>query len=152
MHYLPIPGLTSPYRVEIGYYQPAGTWHLVAISNEIKTPPQGSPEIAEADVATIPFHLGFEQLNKLFGPTNDTPLATAISRFQTSVLNNRLHGELPPATTQILRRLNLSLPAMAVARGDFEKSNTAKLARHRRALLQSAGSSPSHGFEGNAGS
>ena len=152
MHYLTISGLPDPYRVEIGYYQPAGTWHSVAISDEVKTTPQGSPGIAQVDVATIPFHLGFEQLVRLFGATNDTPLANVISRFQTSVLNSRWPNGLPPAATQILRKLNLSLPAIAVARRDFEKTDSARFPRRRRALLQFAGTSPSRGFEGNAGS
>jgi hypothetical protein len=151
MHYLTTSGLIDSYRVEIGYYQPAGTWHSVAISDEVKTTLQGSRAIAQVDVATIPFHLRFEQLVNLFGATNDTPLAKVVSRFQNCALNSR-PNELSPAATQILRKLNLSLPAIAAARRDFEKSDTAKLARRRRALLQFAGTSASHGFEGNAGS
>ena len=152
MHYLTISGLPDPYRVEIGYYQPAGTWHSVAISSEIKIPPQESIEIAEEDLATIPLHLSFQQLLKLFGTTNDTPLANEISRFQTRVLNSPWPNELPPAATQILRKLSLSLPAIVAARRDFEKSETAKFPRRSRALLQFAGTSPSRGFEENAGS
>jgi hypothetical protein len=151
-HFLTTSGLRDPFRVEIGYHQPAGTWHSVAISNEIQATTTGSTEIADADVATIPLHLGFEELVNLFGATNDTPLANVISRFQTRVLNSRWPNGLPPAATQILRKLNLSLPAIAVARRDFEKIDTAKLARHRRALFQFAGTSPSRGFEENAGS
>ncbi|HEY4271732.1 MAG TPA: DUF4912 domain-containing protein [Candidatus Udaeobacter sp.] len=152
MHYLTTWGLPDPYRVEIGYYQPAGTWHSVAISDEVKTTPQGSPGMAPVDVATIPFHLGFEQLVKLFGATNETPLVNVVSRFQTQVLNRHRPNELPPAATQILRKLNLSLPAIAAARRDFEKTDSARFPRRRRALLRFAGTSPSRGFEGNAGS
>ena len=152
MHYLTTSGLPDPYRVEIGYYQPAGTWHSVAISDEVKTIPQGSPGIAQVDVATIPFHLGFEQLFKLFEATNDTPIANVISRFQTRVLNNRWPNGLPPVATQILRKLNLSLPAIAAARHDFEKTDSARFPRRRRAVLEFAGTSPSRGFEANAGS
>jgi hypothetical protein len=151
MHYLATSGLHDPFRVEIGYYQPAAAWHSVAISKEIM-PPQGSAEIAEEDVATIPFHLGFEQLAKLFGTVRETPLANVISRFQTQVLNSPRPNGLPSAATQILRKLNLSLPAIADARRDLEKSDTAKFSRRRRALLQFAGTSSSGGFEGNAGS
>lgn len=151
MHYLTTSRLLDPYRVEIGYYQPAGTWHSVAISDEVNTTPQGSRGIAQVDVATIPFHLRFEQLVNLFGATKDTQLAKEVSRFQSCALNSR-PTELSQAATQILRKLNLSLPAIAAARRDFEKSDAAKLARRRRALLQFTEGSPSHGSEANADS
>ncbi len=151
-HYLTTSGLHDPYRVEIGYYQPAHTWHSVAISDEVKTAPQTSLEIAEVDVATIPFHLRFQQLVNLFGAAKETPLAKVVSRFQNGALTSRWPNELPAAATRILRKLSLSLPEIAAARRDFERSDTAKLARRRRALLQFAGTSSSRGFEGNAGS
>jgi hypothetical protein len=152
MHYLTTSGLHDPYRVEIGYYQAGDTWHSVAISDQVKMPLQVSPEIVDVDVATIPFHLSFQQLINLFGAANETLLAKVVSKFQNCVLNSRSPNELPPAASQILHKLNMSLPEVAAARRDFEKSNTAKLARRGRALLQFAGTSPSGGFEGNAGS
>ena len=57
MHYLTISGLHNSYRVEIGYFQPFDTWHSVATSGEVEMPPQGSVELADVDLATIPFHL-----------------------------------------------------------------------------------------------
>jgi hypothetical protein len=150
--YLTTSGLHDPYRVEIGYYQPRDTWHSIAISNEVKTTLRGSPEIADVDVATIPFHLRFQQLVNLFGAATDAPLAKVISRFQHCLVNASRPSDLPPAAAPILRRLNLSTPEIAAARLDFEKTDTAKLARRRRVLLQFAGTSPSRGFERNAGS
>ncbi len=151
MRYLATAGLLDPYRVEIGYYQPAGAWHSVAISNEVKTTTQGNRGIAQVDVATIPFHLRFEKLVDLFGATNEAPLAKVVSTFQNHALNSR-PNELSPDATEILHGLNLSLPEIAAARRDFEKSDTAKLARRRRALSEFAGTSPSQGFEANGGS
>ena len=151
LHCLTTAGLDDPYRIEIGYYQPGDAWHSVAISNEIKRPLEGSPEIDEDDVVTIPLHLSFQQLANLFETANDTPLANVVSRFQNCALNTR-PNELSPAARQILRKLNLSLPAMAAARRGFEKSDTTKLVRRRRALLQLVGTSPSRGFERNIGS
>jgi Domain of unknown function (DUF4912) len=151
MYYLTTSGLHDPCRVEIGYYQPADTWHSVAVSDEVKTAPQKSLEIAEVDVATIPFHLRFQQLVHLFEAANGTPLAKVVSRFQNCALASRSPNELPSAATRILGALNLSLPEIAVARRDFEKSDTTKLARRRRALLQFAGTSSSRGFDGNTG-
>src|SRR5438093_6148524 len=54
MYYLTTAGPDDSYRVEIGYFQPADTWNSVAISDEVKMPPQGSAEIADIDLATIP--------------------------------------------------------------------------------------------------
>jgi len=151
MHYVTISGQHDSYCVEIGYYQPAATWHSVAISDEVKLPSRGSVEIAAVDLATIPFHLSFQQLLDAFGATNDTPLARAVSRFQKRVLNDQKPNELSLAERQILRKLDLSLPEIAGAHSDFEKSCTEKLARHR-ALLRFTATSPSRGFEGYSGS
>src|SRR5216117_4152001 len=66
MHYLTTSGTPASYRVEIGYYEPADVWHSVAMSHEIVTPPDDIAETADVDLATIPFHIGFQQLLKFF--------------------------------------------------------------------------------------
>lgn len=152
MHYLATSGLHDPYHVEIGYYQAGDLWHSVAISDPVKMPLQGVAEIVDVDVATIPFHLSFQQLVNLFGTDHDTPLAKEVSKFQRCVLNGGSPNELRPKATVILDKLTMSLPEVVAARRHFEKSDIAKLPRNRRALLQFAGTSPSGGLEGNAGS
>src|SRR6266403_4803486 len=82
MHYVTTSGSHASYRVEIGYYQPADVWHSVAISHEIAMPPTGVAETADVDLATIPFHVAFQQLLSLFRPATETRLARVISRFQ----------------------------------------------------------------------
>jgi len=151
MHSLTISRLRDSYRVEIGYFQPADTWNCVAISEEVKLPPQGSAEIADVDLATIPFHLSFQQLLGLFGTPNGTPLAKVVSEFQKRALDSLRPNELSLAEKRILRKLDLSLPKIAEAQSDFQRTDTEKLARRTRALLQFAATSPSRGFEANAG-
>jgi hypothetical protein len=151
MHYLTISGLHGPYRVEIGYYQPVDTWHSIASSDDVKMPLEGSSEIAEVDVATIPFHLNFQRLVNLFGASDDAPLAKVIAGFQNCLLNSR-PNELSSASKQVLHEFNLSPLAVATERRNFEKTDAVKLARRRRALLRFAGTSASRGFEANAGS
>src|ERR1700746_3297558 len=56
IQFLAISGLHNSYRVEIGYFQPSDTWHSVATSAEIEMSPHGSVELADVDLATIPFH------------------------------------------------------------------------------------------------
>jgi len=152
MHYLTISRLHDSYRVEIGYFQPADTWNSIALSEEVKMPPQESAEIADVDLATIPFHLSFQQLLGLFDTPNGTPLAKVVSEFQKRALDSLRPNEASPADKRILQELNLSLPEIAAAQRDFKKSDTEKLARRTRALLQFAATSSSRGFEGNAGS
>jgi len=152
MHYLTTSGFHQSYRVEIGYFQPLDTWHSVATSNEIDMPRRGSVELADIDLATIPFHLSFQQLADLFGAPNDTPVATVVSEFQKRVLNLVKPNETTRSDRQILRNLNLSLPEIAAAGRDFRKIDPEKLARRGRGMLRFAASSPARGFEANAGS
>lgn len=152
MHYLAISGLRESYRVEIGYFQPFDVWHFVATSNEVEMPPQGSVDLSDVDLATIPFHLSFQQLANLFGATNDTSIARVLSGFQKRVLKSDHPNEATESETQILRNLNLSLPEMAAAQRDFEKIDTEKLVRRARTMLRFAATSPAKGFQANAGS
>ena len=152
VHYVTVSGLPDCSRVEIGYFQPIDTWHTVAMSNKIEIPPQRSAEVADMDLATIPFHLSFQQLVDSFGPANDASLARVVSEFQKRVLSSRRPNELSRTDAQILRKLNLSLPGIAAAQHDFQKGDSDKLTRRARALLRFAATSPSHRFEDNSGS
>jgi len=150
-HNLTISRLHDSYRVEIGYFQPVDTWNSIALSEEVSMPPQGSAEIADADLATIPFHLSFQRLLGLFGTPNGTPLAKVVSEFQKRALDSLRPNEVSPAQKRVLHKLNLSLPEIAAAQRDFQKSDTERLAKRSRALLQFAATSPSRGFEANSG-
>ena len=134
-HYVTITGLHNSYCVEIGYFQPFDTWHSVATSDEVEMPPQGSVELADVDLATIPFHLSFQQLANLFGAANDSSVARLVSEFQKRVSSSDKPNEATPSDTQILRSLNLSLPEITIAERNFKKIDTEKLARRSRAML-----------------
>ena len=146
MHYMKTSGLQNSYRVEIGYFQPFDIWHSVATSSKIEMPTHGSFEIGDADLATIPFHISFQQLASLFGVANDASVARVISAFQKRVLSNDNPNEATPGDMQILRALNLSLPEIAAAEGDFKKIDTKRLARGARILLAVSSSSSASGF------
>lgn len=135
MHYVTISGLHNPYHVEIGYFQPFDTWHSVATSCEVEMPPQGSVDLADAELATIPFHLSFQQLANIFGTTSDTSVARLVSEFQTRVVSSDKPNETAPFDTQILRRLNLSIPEIAGAQRDFKNIDTGKLTRRALAMV-----------------
>jgi len=151
MHFVKTSGLHNAYRVEIGYFQPFDTWNSVATSVDVEMPSQGSVELANIDLAMIPFHISFQQLANVFGTTNDAPIAKVVSEFQKRVSNN---GE-PRGPTRLERRilssLNLSLDDITVAERDFKKIDNEKLVRRARAMLQVAATSPVRGFEANPG-
>src|SRR5437660_4792640 len=88
MHYVRMSQRHRACRIEIGYYQPADVWRSVAMSNEIVIPPAEISEAEDVDLATIPFHLRFQQLIDLFGSATDDALATVISRFQTRAVSS----------------------------------------------------------------
>jgi Domain of unknown function (DUF4912) len=134
MHYVKTSGLHNAYRVEIGYFQPFDIWNSVATSGDVEMPSLGSVELANVDLATIPFHISFQQLANLFGTANDTSIARVVSEFQKRLLSGK-PNEVTTSETQILRGLNLSLPEIAAAERNFKKIDTEKLARRARAML-----------------
>ena len=151
MHYLTTFGLQNSYRVEIGYFQPFDTWRSVATSGEVEMPSQGSVELADADLATIPFHISFQQLANLFGTANGTPIAKVISEFQKRVLSGDKPNEPTRFDTQILSSLNLPVARIAAAERDFRRIDSEKLARRSRAMFQVTATSPMRGFQANPG-
>lgn len=135
MQYVTISGLHSSYRVEIGYFQPFDTWHFIATSGDVEMPPQGSVELADVEVATIPFHVSFQQLTKFLGAPDACSVARLVSELQNRVLTCRKPNDVAPSDPQILSSLNLSLPEIATAERNFRKIDTEKLARRTRAML-----------------
>src|SRR6266566_566924 len=146
MHYVTTSGSHASYRVEIGYYQPADVWHSVAISDEIAMPPTGVAETADVDLATIPFHVAFQQLLNLFRTATETRLATVLSQFQKRALGRERRKVLSEDERKILRKLQVSLSEVAAGWRVFDEIDSGTLARRTRAFLGFAGTSPSRGF------
>jgi len=149
MHYVTTSGSHASYRVEIGYYQPADVWHSVAISHEIAMPPTGVAETADVDLATIPFHVAFQQLLSLFRPATETRLATVLSQFQKRALSSEQAKVLSGDEKKILRNLQVAGSDIAAGWRAFNRIDGEKLARRTRALLGFGSTSPSRGFEGD---
>jgi len=146
MHYLTILQRHRACRVEIGYYLPADVWHSVATSNEIAIPSAETFEAEHVDLATIPFHLSFQKLVDLFGATASKPLATVISRFQSSVVREK-NKKLSSDQRNILRRTDVSVSQLADARRAFDQVPGETLWNRAQTLLESAATSPSRGFK-----
>jgi len=146
IHYVTTSEPHGFYHVEIGYYQPADIWHSVAMSNEVVMPPDGIAETVDVDLATIPFHVSFQQLFDLFGATNDAELAAVISRFQKHVLSSEERARLSPEEKRILRELRGSVSEIATEWRAFDDIDDEKLTSRTRALLGFGSSSPFRGF------
>jgi hypothetical protein len=147
MHYVTMSQRHRACRIEIGYYQPADVWHSVAMSNEIVIPPAEMSEAEHVDLATIPFHLRFQQLVDLFGAANDDALATVISRFQTRALSSGRYEKLSPEESKILRRAGVALSELTDARRAFNQLDSEKLPKEAEVLLKPGATSPSRGFK-----
>jgi hypothetical protein len=147
MHYMTTSGSHPSYSVEIGYYQPADVWHSIAISHQIAMPPTGVSETTDVDLATIPFHVAFQQLLNLFRPATEARLATVLSQFQKRALSRERRKALSGDERKILRKLPVSLSEVAAAWRAVDEIDGEKLARRTRAVLGFGLTSPSHGFE-----
>src|SRR6059058_1327553 len=147
MHYITMSQRHRACRIEIGYYQPADIWHSVAISNEIMIPPAETSAAEHVDLATIPFHLRFQQLIDLFGAANDDALATVISRFQARAVSGGKHERLSSEERKILQRTGIAQSQLADARRAFNQIDREKLKRRAEALLGAGSTSPSRAFE-----
>jgi len=149
MHYLTMSQRHRACRIEIGYYQPADVWHSVVMSKEIVIPLGEMSEAEHVDLATIPFHLRFQQLVDLFGAAKDDALATVISRFQTQALSSGRYETLSSEERKILQRTGVALSELADARRAFNQIDREKLKRGAEALLGLGATSPSRGFKGD---
>lgn len=146
MHYVTTSGSHAFYRVEMGYYQPPDVWHSVAISHEIAMPPAGVSETTDVDLATIPFHVAFQQPLNLLRPATETRLATVLSQFQKRALSREQRKTLSGDDRKILRKLQVSPSEVAAGWRAFDKIDGETLAKRTRAFLGCAGTSPSRGF------
>ena len=148
MHYVTMSQRHRTCRLEIGYYQPADVWHSVMKSNEVMMPPRELSESEDVDIATIPFHLSFQQLVELYG-ANDAALATFISRFQTRAASSGRYETLSSEERKILQGAGLTLSKLGDSRRAFNQINSEKLKNRAKVLLDLGATSPSRGFKGD---
>jgi hypothetical protein len=146
MHYVKMSQRHRACRIEIGYYQPADVWYSVAMSKEIMIPPAETAEAEHVDLATIPFHLRFQQLVDLFGAANRHALATVISRFQTRAVNSGSQHKLSSEESQVLRATGVALSEVVQSRRAFNQTDSEKFKKHAQAVFGPQATSPSRGF------
>jgi hypothetical protein len=147
--YIAIPRPSGSYHVEIGYYQPADVWHSVAVSDEVRMPPDQVAAPADFDLVTIPLHLRFQRLLDLFGAGNGDALVEIVSQFQKRVVSNEVRKKFSPEEREVLSAMDLSLSEIAADRREFTRNTDSEALRKRtEALLSFGQTSSSPGFGG----
>jgi Domain of unknown function (DUF4912) len=147
-HYVKLSQRHRSCHIEVGYYQPADAWHSVATSNKIVMLLGEISGFEDADIATIPFHLSFQQLVNLYGANQDA-LAIAISRFQKRVTSSGRYETLRSEDREILQKTGQTPAELTDSRRLFDQIDSEKLKRRAKALLGSEATSPSPGFGGD---
>jgi hypothetical protein len=147
--YIALPRPSGSYHIEIGYYQPADVWHSVAVSDEVRMPPDQVAAPADFDLVTIPLHLRFQRLLDLFGAAKGDALTEIVSQFQKRALSNEVHKKLSPEERDVLRAMDLSLSEIAADRREFtDNADSETLRKRTKALLSFGQTSSSPGFGG----
>ncbi len=74
----------ATFYAEIGFVNQAGTWEVIARSNETTTPSDGLSEQVADTFATIPYHLAFQKMLDMVEPARrpGESLVDALSRLQ----------------------------------------------------------------------
>jgi hypothetical protein len=151
IYYAEVSKPRGAYRVELGYYQPAGAWHSVAFSDAVTMPPEVASESLEVDVATVPFHLSFQRMIDFFRGSNGDDITKMLSRLQDRALTDDDRELLSPEEWEILRAMNLSLSEVESARRTFsDRADADRLRKRAEAILGFGATSPSGGFGGSS--
>ena len=82
--YLPVHRPATLFQAELGYYRQDGSFHRLAVSDEVLTPRDDPSPNREVEFVTIPFHYSFRQLLDLIrGQMRPGEgLAKALARLQ----------------------------------------------------------------------
>jgi Domain of unknown function (DUF4912) len=150
--YVPVSQPRATYRVELGYYPPDRGWKSVAISNPVAMPANAPSENTRIDLATVPFHIAFQELVDLLTPTHGDPLVTALSRLEERIVAFAERDvDLGPADREILRALDMSIDDLRSDRGGFGKGlKKLQLRKRAEAILGFGPTSPISGFGGSS--
>jgi hypothetical protein len=82
--YIPVSQANALFYAEIGFINEAGSWELIARSNDANTPSDAVSELVSDHFATVPYHLAFQKVLDLVrsGMTEGEALMEALSRIQ----------------------------------------------------------------------
>lgn len=154
--YIEVEESEATYVAELGYFQPAGVWKAVARSEAIATPVEQLAGAGEFQLASIPFHLGFQRLIELFRASkqDSVSLSALVARLQKKSVTA---DEEKPSFEgfregpEILRAIESYVTAAAAPNTPPREMDASWWEQKLQELLGfSAGSSPHEGFSGSS--
>lgn len=143
-HTIPVSQARSTYRIELGYYEPNDRWRSILISEAIATPPDDVFESADIDVATIPFHLGFQRLVDAFrGSKHDGEALTKIIAGLQKSADDSGEAIIPGTDAEVRRDIKSTFsPTDAKQRAQIKRSTESFATRRQiESILRFNGSS-----------
>jgi hypothetical protein len=149
--YVEVANADTGYRVELGYYDPAGEWNSVIVSERVITPRDTVEQSAEFQLVTVPLHLSFQRLVDIFrgskfdGQAISDSIANLQQRFESGETAEAFAAE----HAQLIEALEWSLsPAEANQRAAFRSAAQEKpIGRARiERILGFGATSPTSGF------
>lgn len=144
----------AAYVGEIGYFQPAGVWNLVASSEKITTPVAAAME-EESEFVTVPFHLSFQRMLDVFRASKyeNESLTEMLQDLRGRATTGPTHENLTRQEAKIARAVDQAIEAQP-KREPFAAKGMPDLWR-KQGFLQTprlGGSSLGAGFGGAGGS
>ncbi len=109
--YVPVSRAETTYRGELGFFQKDGGWKALVTSGETTTPANALSERAEAEFATVPFHIAFQRLMEMVegAMAGGASLIGALSRLQGQGRELLFRTGEAPAWTDEQRRVLTAL-------------------------------------------
>jgi hypothetical protein len=146
----------TTYSVELGYYQPASTWHSVVSSEAVTTPPAILSEGTAVDFATVPFHLSFQRMIDLFRVSKHESgsLTDMLAELRQRAVSPENADTVSPLTTEeqeIVRAIDAAI-AQSPEPEFLASSSAADFGWQQQLerILGFGGSSPTNGFGGSS--
>jgi hypothetical protein len=103
------------YTAELGFFEPAGTWNRVATSAAVAMPSSGINETDEAEFATIPLHLSFQQMIDAFRLSHheSASLTQMLADLRERVTASDAAAAISPEEREVARALDNAAPRAA---------------------------------------
>lgn len=148
--FIGVPRMAATYRGEIGYYDVRERWNCVAKSAVVMTAAEVSDERAEADFATVPFHLSFQRMVDMLEETKreNQTLTAMLSDLRERISVPETSAGLTTEQCELgkLMQKQPEKPEQAGALRAPDPQRARKLER----ILRSESSSPQQGFGGSS--
>ncbi|MBA3761918.1 MAG: DUF4912 domain-containing protein [Chthoniobacterales bacterium] len=151
--YVTVPEAGATYSGEIGFFDPPGIWNSLATSEAICTPPNAIARNDDVDLATVPFHLSFQQLRDALrvSKQENVSLTAMLAELRERARSAETSSGLTAEQRELASVLDDVQASAAASSGhDGARAKTAWTQRRLEEMLGFAPSSPAGGFTGSS--